>query len=143
MHQQINNLTLVRTNQIPRLIDLIFTFDDQAINILPFLSPLGKSHYNAITFQYQLECVESGCNYDKANYTAMKRKLNDLDWQELFQGKDVNLSEETFLKLLNDITLKYTTRFIFNNKCKKYIWMNSQAFSKIQLKNSMLSIFTH
>ena len=44
----------------------------------------------------------------------MKSKLSDLDWQELFQGKDVNLSEETFLKLSNDITLKYTTRFNFS-----------------------------
>ena len=114
MHQHINNPTLVRTNQIPRLIDLIFTFDDQAINILPFLSPLCRSHYNVITFQYQSECVESSYNYHKADYIAMKSKLSDLDWQELFQGKDVNLSEETFLKLSNDITLKYTTRFNFS-----------------------------
>ena len=95
LHQHVNNPTHVRPNQTPTLIDLIFTSDDQAINNLSFLSPLGKSHHNVITFQYQLECIESikvGYNYHKANYTAMKRKLNDIDWKELFHGKDVNLS---------------------------------------------------
>ena len=37
----------------------------------------------------------------------MKRKLNAIDWKELFHGKDINLSWKTFLKLLNDIILNY------------------------------------
>ena len=138
LYQYVNNTTHVRPNQTPTLIDLIFISDNQAINNFSFLSLLGKSHHNVITFQYQLECIESikvGYNYHKANYTAMKRKLNAIDWKELFHGKDVNLSWKTFLKLLNDIILKYTPRFTFNNKRKKSIWMNSQAFSKVQLKN--------
>ena len=65
----------------------------------------------------------------------MKRKLNAIDWKELFHGKDVNLSWKTFLKLLNDVILKYIPRFTFNNKRKKSIWMNSQTFWKVQLKN--------
>ena len=48
----------------------------------------------------------------------MKRKLNAIDWKELFHGKDVNLSWKTFLKLLNNIILKYTPRFTFNSKLK-------------------------
>ena len=118
LHQHVNNPTHVRPNQTPTLIDLIFTSDDQTINNLSFLSPLGKSHHNVITFQYQLECIESikvGYNYHKANYTEMKRKLNAIDWKELFHEKDFNLSWKTFLKLLNDIILKYTPRFTFNN----------------------------
>ena len=89
---------------------MIFTSDNQVINNLSFFSPLGKSHHNVITFQYQLEYTESikvGYIYDKANYTAMKRKLNAIDWKELFHGKDINLSWKTFLKLLNDIILNY------------------------------------
>ena len=65
----------------------------------------------------------------------MKRKLNDIDWNELLQGKYVNLSWKTFLKLLTDIMLKYTPRFTFNNKPKKPFWMYSQAFSKVQLEH--------
>ena len=61
--------------------------------------------------------------------------VRPIDWKELFHGKDVNLSWKTLLKLLNNIILKYTSRFAFNNKRKKSIWMNSQAFSKVQLKN--------
>ena len=105
MHLHVNNTTHVRPNQTPTLIDLIFTSDDQTINNLSFLSPLGKSQHNVITFHYQLEynkLSKAGCNYHKANYTAMKRKLSDSEWQGLFQGKDVDLSWETFLKLLND-----------------------------------------
>ena len=45
----------------------------------------------------------------------MKRKLNDVDWRELFQGIDV----ETFLKLSNNIILKYTPRFTFHDKLDK------------------------
>ena len=59
LHQHVNNPTHVRSNQTPTLIDFIFTSDDQTINNLSFLSPLGKSHHNVITFQYQLECIES------------------------------------------------------------------------------------
>ena len=65
----------------------------------------------------------------------MKRKLNDIDWQQLFQGKNAKSSWETILKLLNDIVLKYTSRFIFSNKCKKSNWMSSQGFGRIQLKH--------
>ena len=61
----------------------------------------------------------------------MKGKLSDIDWQELFEGKDINLSWETFLKLLNEIILKYAPRFNISNGCKKSVWMNSQAFSKV------------
>ena len=63
------------------------------------------------------------------------KENNDIDWQKLFQGKDVSLSWKTFLKLLNDIILKYTPRFTFNKKSKKSIWMNSQVFSKVHLRN--------
>ena len=73
----------------------------------------------------------------------MKRKLNHIDWQKLFQGKDVNLSWETFLKLLNDIILKATPRFTFNNKRKKYIWIISSFFESSVEKQSISSIFTH
>ena len=65
----------------------------------------------------------------------MKRKLNAVDWKQLFHGKDLNFSWKTFLKLLNDIILNYTPRCTFNNKRKKSIWVNSQVFSKVQLKN--------
>ena len=138
LYQLVNIPTHVRPNQSPTLIDLVFTSDVQAINKLSFLSPLCKSHHSFITFEYQLECIESikvGYNYHKANYSAMKRKLNASDWKELFHGKDVNLSWKTFLKLLNDVILKYIPRFTFNNKRKKSIWMNSQTFWKVQLKN--------
>ena len=47
------------------------------------------------------------------------------------------------MKLLNDIILKYTPRFTFNNKRKKSIWMNSQAFSKVQLKNRAYHQYLH
>ena len=43
----------------------------------------------------------------------MKRKPNDIDWPELFQGKDVNLSWETFLKLLNDINIEIYPQIYF------------------------------
>ena len=71
------------------------------------------------------------------------KENNDIDWQKLFQGKDVNLSWETFLKLLNDIIMKYTSRFILDNKCEKSIWTNSQAFSKDLLKNRAYHQYLH
>ena len=70
-------------NQIPTLLDLIFTSGNQGINNMSILSPLGKSYHNVITFHDQLECVKSSkvdCNYHKTNYTAMKRKFNNIDW---------------------------------------------------------------
>ena len=86
--------------------NLLFTSDDQGINNLSLLSPLGKIHHNVIIFQYQLECGESskvGYNYHTANYTVMIKKINYIVWQELFHGKDVNLSWETLLKLTNEL----------------------------------------
>ena len=35
----------------------------------------------------------------------MKRNLNDTDWQESFQGKDVNLSWETFFSIVSLLSL--------------------------------------
>ena len=73
----------------------------------------------------------------------MKRKLNGIDWKELFHGKDINLSWKTFLKLLNNIILKHTPRFTFNKKRKKSVWMNSQASSKVQLKKRAYHQYLH
>ena len=141
LHQHINNPTHVRPNLIPTLTDLIFTSNDQANDNLSFLSLLGQTrHY--ISTPSRVKSIEVGYNYHKVNYSAIKRKLNDIDWKERFQGKNVNLSWKTFLKLLNDIILKYTPRFNFKNKHKKSIWLNSQAESLVE-KQKMSFIFTH
>ena len=145
LHLHVNNTIHVRPNQTPTLIDLIFTSDDQTINNLSFLSPLGKSQHNVITFHYQLEYIKlskAGCNYHKANYTAMKRKLSDSEWQGLFQGKDVDLSWETFLKLLNDIILKFTARRPFNNKRKKIYQDEQSSLFESSVEKRNTSIFT-
>ena len=115
LHQHINNPIHARPD---------YDFRWPSDKLLVLLSPLGKSRHNVITFQYQLECTRSskvGYNYHKANYTAIKRNLNDIDWQKSFQGKVVNLSWKTFLKLLNNIILK----------CKKfYLTKHSSFFQK-------------
>ena len=70
----------------------------------------------------------------------MKRKLNGIDWKELFHGK---LILENILKPLNNIILKYTPRFTFNKKRKKSVWMNSQASSKVPLKKRTYHQYLH
>ena len=81
-YQHVNNSTHARPDQNLRLIDLILTFNGQAINNFSFLSPLDISCHNVIIFQYLLECTESSkidYNYPKAKYTAMKRNLSGID----------------------------------------------------------------
>ena len=41
------------------------------------------------------------------------------------------------------IILKCTPRFVFINECKKSIWVNSSAFSKVELKNRAYHQYLH
>ena len=93
LHQHVNNPTHVRPNQIPTLTDLCFTSDDQAINNMSFLSPLGKSHHNVIIFQCQLECVESSEVGFKSVFTKEKNALPDFE-----PVCETNISKLFFLK---------------------------------------------
>ena len=81
LHQHINNPIHARPD---------YDFRWPSDKLLVLLSPLGKSRHNVITFQYQLECTRSskvGYNYHKANYTAIKRNLNDIDCRNHFKEK--------------------------------------------------------
>ena len=80
-------------------INLVLALDNQAINNLFFMYILGKSHYNIITFQFQVNYKESiilHFNYNKANYVALNSKLGEITygkkWYNLFKKKIIALS---------------------------------------------------
>ena len=56
--------------------------------------PLGKSDQSVIYFSYQVECIKCAYKmkktfYEKGNYKAIEQYLKDIDWKQMFIGRNV------------------------------------------------------
>ena len=88
-HQHVTSPTRYREGTDPSTLDLILSNDENLIDKLQFLSPLGKSDHSMLTFEVRIQNTSNFkprtvYNYDKGNYTNMIRDLS-IDWETEFE----------------------------------------------------------
>ena len=88
-HQHVTSPTRYREGTDPSTLDLILTNDENLIDKLQFLSPLGKSDHSMLTFEVRIQNTSNFkprtvYNYDKGNYMNMLRDLS-IDWETEFE----------------------------------------------------------
>ena len=93
--------TRYRVNQVPHLLDLIFSKEDEMANNYDVEDPLGKSDHCLITFTYQCQTPVSGQSdesflYEKGNYKQLREMLRD-DWETKFVNIDAEESWELLI----------------------------------------------
>ena len=102
--QHITRPTRVRGTDEPSTLDLLITNDEKMIPEIHYLSPLGKSDHATLLFDLACYSVRKSYitkkyYYDKADYTAMKRYLQSIDWgKELDNTNDINQMWDCFMK---------------------------------------------
>ena len=92
--QHVNFPTRIREGQVPSLLDLVFTNDENFISEITSLPPLGKSDHITISFDFQcylkLNCRNYKYNYGCGDYQSITSELLNINWTILFNGLDID-----------------------------------------------------
>ena len=96
-----------RGNDQPSLLDLLFTNEAMQISDICHHAPIGKSDHDVISFNFHayLDFTKpmERYVYDRADYEAMKKHLNDVRWKEEYLQSGQN---KTIEELWNALKLK-------------------------------------
>ena len=122
--------TRARSTQTPHTLDLIIA-NEECINDIEYLSPIGKSDYNVLAFTFRWKhdnCIttENKLNYGKGNYDQLRDNLRK-DWDYEFSScnEDVEACWTKFKEILEDGTKQFIP--IVRNAS----WKRKQHWNKI------------
>ena len=139
LFQHITEPTRFRQEEIPNLLDLVFTNEQDMINNLSYLPPLGSSDH--ICIEFDLICypeprksVNLKYNIRAANIELMKQALGDVDWVSTLHTLDANGAWLLFKTIFQDIIDKYVPTY--KQREKKSLYSNSEVFSLRSIKTS-------
>ena len=102
LYQHVKGYTQTRESSEPSIIDLIFTNEDDMVDMIVHESPPGRSDHSALLlkFNYYYEIKGNAIqrwNFYKGDYIEMANKM-DFDWKTTLSEKDPDTSFELFLK---------------------------------------------
>ena len=128
--QHILEPTRGRGKDEPSLLDLFFSTQEEAIEEINHLAPLGKSDHSLIEVIYQIKIEiippKTILNYEKGDFEKM-RKVLDIDWKDTFQSNGADLDEmwEIFNKLFNDAVQECIPKKVLRSSTKTVSLDNS------------------
>ena len=93
-YQRVQDYTRCRLNQWPSVLDLIISSEEDIVECLEYLSPLGASDHKVFTYQFNCYCSHTQnssthFNYYKGDYEAMRQELK-IKWEEELCNDEVN-----------------------------------------------------
>ena len=111
--QHVNFPTRFRIGQQPTMPDLIFTNEENMVEDLKSVSPLGSSDHTGLIWTFvcssdveKTDRVASRLNFKRAKLENMEKNLASFEWESDFQGKDVEecwtLFSERCEKVIHD-----------------------------------------
>ena len=144
LHQNINDCTRHRNGQQPSLLDCVFTDEDNVIDGIQFLAPLGKSDHvcielNYIRGQQVNEMSHTKFNYWKGDYAGIKKELQCIDWDKQLEHKGVDESWVYFHSKLSALTEKYVPLKKVPSKQTKPVneWITKNTKSEIKKRDAL------
>lgn len=140
--QVVTQPTRYRGNQNPTMDDLILINEQDVIQKLDYLDPIGASDHIGIGFEIAFQNERSRVSkstpmYDKGDYARMRTML-DKNWDQLLAELPIQEAWDKFEKAIKEATdicipTKITNE---NTHSKKPLWMNSTALRKARRKHS-------
>ena len=110
---------------------------------LRYCAPVGKSDHSVLIFDFLIEGTipveeetTTKINYFKGNYNDMRKELENIDWESLFEGKEVCEMWEIFLRIYKELVDKYVPKTQFSSNKNKFNpkWLTKHAKNKIDQK---------
>jgi hypothetical protein len=142
--QHITQPTHFRPGQTPNTLDLIFTNELHMLEELSYEPPLGKSHHSVLVFN--LLCYSDYTDkpretfiYPRGNYEAIRRELQEVEWNQVLEGKPTEECWSSIVATLKDVQHKYiprTTRTAGPHKKRRPLWLNDNAMAKVKKKHA-------
>ena len=141
LFQLVGSPTRWRGDDKPNLLDLILTNEEGLVESLEIQSPLGKSDHCVIAFNIKCQREQHNNfkirkNYNKANYTEIRNKLNEIPWDEQLSARTTEESWNYFTAQLNNIIDKFVPETKYKNR-KENFPLDAETVNKIKLKNAL------
>jgi len=96
LFQHVSSPTRFREGQTPSCLELVLTNEENMVDTDSLIidSPLGKGDHAVIHFDYLCSCNTSiddteKFQFFKGKYNLMSDELSDIDWDTLFENKNV------------------------------------------------------
>ncbi|KAJ8049615.1 hypothetical protein HOLleu_02434 [Holothuria leucospilota] len=95
--------------QEANILDLSFNDEEDMIDKIEFLGPLGKCHHGGLSFTYKC-CYHQGSphqgklHYKHGDFFQLRQKLHEIDCEEELGGKDKDAAFDTIQAILQEVT---------------------------------------
>lgn len=101
-----------RADDSPSLLDLVLTNEENMIGSIKYLPGLSKSDHLQLAFNFNCYIYSSQhtfikTNFFKGNYSALSNDLDEIDWDNVFDGLDLTDSWDVFTEKITSFVEKY------------------------------------
>ena len=110
--QKVNDITRFRGTDIPSLLDLVFSKDEDLVDKLETHAPIGKSDHAVLTWQMPVNrFLYKNTNrkifkFGKANWKEIQRELTAVNWS-FIEDEPVNISYPLIINIIQRLKRKY------------------------------------
>ena len=130
----VHQATCFRKGQNSSTLDLILATEEDIVQDVQYLAPIGHSDHATLSFQIQCNCLEAICwptkrNYNKGDYERAKELIHQTDWKDMAEG-GIEQGWHFFKSRMDEICKEVIP--LQQTKHKKNMYMNKEAF---RLKN--------
>lgn len=142
LHQHVQKPTRVREGNVPSLLDLIFTDDNNLIDTVDYHSPIGKSDHVCLRWRMAVQKIKSShkdnrFNFWKGDYRSMNADIGEVDWEALFLGKGVEERWQMLKDFLTVAVEKYVPRRSDQSVKKKQNVIQKETIEMMKLRARM------
>ena len=139
--QHVTQPTRYRGDQKRNTLDLILSNQDDCIDNLEYIPPLGKSDHCGLLFNMLVtEEVKNNekkeiYHYNKANFDVMRQDMQEVMWDSL-ETMDVEEGWKFISEKIENVSKKQRTKVKIGTRKKKALWMNKEALVKVRRKHA-------
>jgi hypothetical protein len=152
LYQHVLKPTRYRVNQIPSLLDLVLTNEENLVSDIKYRAPMGKSDHVVLMFDIEFceqtnEQSSAKYIYHKCDYVGLRNTLNKMDWDNILnQHEMIDDKWVCFTNTLDEakadfIPLSRGSRT--PGRKWKPSWLNKPALTSIKKKHKAWHTYSH
>ena len=130
---------------MPSCLDWVITDDPDIVQDLQYEVPLGRSDHVCLKWELcfrKRDVVDDfKYNYWKADYSAIRKKLTGVNWQETFENRSVNDMWSNFVHVVNDCVKSHLPLYKAATDKTKSKWMSRETKSLFKKRNRAWSAY--
>ena len=143
LFQHVHQETRFHDGQCPSCLDYrpIFTDEDNLIQHLQYLPPLGKSDHILLSWDITVHTQDlvshlTKYNYWRGDYDAISENLSAVNWPELFHGKSVMDMWQHFKAIITELIVSHIPLKGDKFRKKKGHWLRPTTIRMIKKRDS-------